>query len=238
MVTLFSPVFTAANAVFLVVMTFMVKFFPTTRLGFFCGDVSIRYPELPETVSTSKVLASTIIIATILFSLGEYLVAAFQKRSGQQLSDSNTLQHHKSSHLEGVKSCISAAYKGSAWYFRAIKVMALFLWGVGVGHLVCYVLKSSFGHLRPNFWAVCRPNVTCSDPLIYHEDYSCTGADSRLEAWSRQAFPSGHATFAGYSAVFLVVYLQDRLRPRFMARKLFVLRPVLQVSNSVRWHIT
>ena len=78
--TLFSPVFTAANAVFLVVMTFMVKFFPTTRLGFFCGDVSIRYPELPETVSTSKVLASTIIIATILFSLGEYLVAAFQKR--------------------------------------------------------------------------------------------------------------------------------------------------------------
>ena len=68
------------NAVFLVVMTFMVEFFPTTRLGFFCGDVSIRYPELPETVSTSKVLASTIIIATILFSLGEYLVAAFQKR--------------------------------------------------------------------------------------------------------------------------------------------------------------
>ena len=150
----------------------------------------------------------------------------------------------------------------------------MFLWGVGVGHLVCYVLKSSFGHLRPNFWAVCRPNVTCSDPLIYQEDYTCTvrkqtnclynskhangtrnkitsrglhdkciylclqGADSRLEARSRQAFPSGHATFAGFSAVFLVVYLQDRLRPRFMARKLFVLRPVLQVSNSVRWHIT
>ena len=110
--------------------------------------------------------------------------------------------------------------------------MALFLWGVGVGHLVCYVLKSSFGHLRPNFWAVCQPNVTCSDPLIYHEDYTCTGADSRLEARSRQAFPSGHATFAGFSAVFLVVYLQDRLRPRYMARNLFVLRPVLQVSQS------
>ena len=53
---------------------------------------------------------------------------AYCSRSGQQLSDSNTLvstpikQHHKSSHLEGVKSCISAAYKGSAWYFRAIKV--------------------------------------------------------------------------------------------------------------------
>ena len=76
------PVFNAANAVALVTMTFMVRAFPTTRLGFFCGDTSIRYPLLPsgESVTTSKALAFTLIVAIFIFCLGEYLATAFQSR--------------------------------------------------------------------------------------------------------------------------------------------------------------
>ena len=65
--------------------------------------------------------------------------------------------------------------------------------------------------------------------MTYHEDYVCQGASEREEARARQSFPSGHATFAGYSAMFLVIYVQQRLRPRHMGGTLAALRPFLQV---------
>jgi hypothetical protein len=38
------------------------------------------------------------------------------------------------------------------------------------------VLKVSVGMLRPNFLAVCQPNISCSSPEefgVYHTDYVC-----------------------------------------------------------------
>ena len=38
----------------------------------------------------------------------------------------------------------------------------------------------------------------------------CTGASDQIEQ-ARMSFPSGHASFATYTMLFLVIYLQARL---------------------------
>jgi phosphatidate phosphatase len=64
------------------------------------------------------------------------------------------------------------------------RLFLLFVYGVVAASVVTDVLKVSVGMLRPNFIAVCQPNVTCATPEefgVYHTDYVCqvTGNNSR-----------------------------------------------------------
>jgi len=225
-----SPLVNTVNVIVLITMTIMVKAFPTTRRGFYCDDTSIRYPKLPETVSTNILIVSTVVFSLAVFTAGEFLASKFHHNKENRA----TQICQKSS--KSVKEWMARLRRstGDAWYFQVPKLFFILLWGIGVGHVICYVLKSSFGYLRPNFFQVCQPNVTCSgggggSAQVFHTDYVCTGASHEEEVRARQAFPSGHATFAGFAAVFLILYGQARLQPRYLFNHLFVLRPLFQV---------
>jgi phosphatidate phosphatase len=50
------------------------------------------------------------------------------------------------------------------------------LFGVVATSVLTDVMKVSIGGLRPNFIAICQPNVTCATPEefgVYHTDYVC-----------------------------------------------------------------
>lgn len=80
--------------------------------------------------------------------------------------------------------------------------------------------------LRPHFFDMCRPvmsdGTTCDDVKNhgrYIEDYTC--ANTNFPQRIYRTFPSGHATVSSFAVVFLIAYLQIRMRvDRFRDLKL------------------
>lgn len=79
--------------------------------------------------------------------------------------------------------------------------------------------------LRPHFMAVCQPiitsqNLTCADITNPHQfitDYTCRRDAGFTETQIRNiyyTFPSGHTSCSFYTAVYLVLYLHNRVRAR------------------------
>lgn len=66
--------------------------------------------------------------------------------------------------------------------------------------------KQTICRLRPNFLAVCQPNLTLHCPThdshVFVEDYVCFGRYDDDEFYS---FPSGHSSSAANFAVFFIV---------------------------------
>uniref|UniRef100_A0ACB8EMQ7 Uncharacterized protein n=1 Tax=Sphaerodactylus townsendi TaxID=933632 RepID=A0ACB8EMQ7_9SAUR len=185
------------------------------RHGFFCNDSSISYPLLhTETISDSVLISVGILITSLAVTLGEsYHVHYFPH----------------SSHSIVRNPYVVALYKE----------IGAFLFGCTVGQSLTNMAKMSVGRLRPHFLAACRPNFThlnCSAGYI--EDYHCTGSPSaEKEArfgvliielhfipTAEKSFYSGHASFAMYSMMYLVFYLQAR----FTWRGARLLRPLVQ----------
>lgn len=121
----------------------------------------------------------------------------------------------------------------------------MYLLGLSVTVLLVEAGKIWSGVLRPNFWALCQPNVNCSigDPYRFHTDYRCgrfagESADEDNDAEhddSRKSFPSGHAAVVAYIATFISCFLHHRRRC-FLGEHLFMLRPFLQtLCISVAW---
>ena len=217
-----SPIVNVVNAVVIIIMTIMVRAFPTHKRGIFCDDLSIRYPHLPETVSTKVLIACTFVFSVLVFCCGEFLASNFY-RTSQEAKAKIT--------KKSFRFWLRNLRQSNAWYLQVMKLLLIFLWGTGLSHILCYILKSSFGHMRPNFWAICNPNITCeAGDRTYHTDYICQSANERQEIRARQAFPSGHATFTGFAALFLIIYAQNRLRPRLLWNHLFILRPLFQAT--------
>ena len=74
--------------------------------------------------------------------------------------------------------------------------------------------KNVIGWPRPNFMAYCQPNVTCSDSSTkfkFITNFKCLNLNSQEELEDAlKSFPSAHASFAAYVAVFLAFYIQER----------------------------
>ncbi|XP_053155318.1 phospholipid phosphatase 3-like isoform X2 [Hemicordylus capensis] len=170
------------------------------RRGFFCNDSSISYPlQRAETVSDTVLISVGILVASLAITLGEsYRV--------------HNLPHN--SHSIVSNPYVAALYKE----------IGAFLFGCTVGQSLTNMAKITVGRLRPHFLAACRPNFTrinCS--AGYLEDYVCTGGISE-EKEARKSFYSGHASFAMYTMMYLVFYLQAR----FTWRGARLLRPLVQ----------
>nr|BAM19813.1 wunen [Papilio xuthus] len=71
--------------------------------------------------------------------------------------------------------------------------------------------KYVIGRLRPHFFDLCRPIPNSSSPLNelgYIQAYTCSGASAAQLKEMRLSFPSAHASFAMYTAVFFIFYIQ------------------------------
>ena len=199
---------------FLVLIILFVLFkknaFTPFRRGFFCGDLSIRYPAKEDSVSTTTLVGCSIIIAILVFVIGEYL---FNPQQG--CHNIKSLKH-----LNNIVGRIQSCLSKSRCVLQASKFLLIYFWSLLACQVLVNVLKHTVGTLRPNFFIVCNPNVTCSDrensegenTVIYHTDYQCQGITPEKEASLRTSFPSGHAAFSATAALFLVTYIQAKMR--------------------------
>nr|XP_056706564.1 phospholipid phosphatase 3-like [Euleptes europaea] len=170
------------------------------RRGFFCNDSSISYPlRRAETVSDSVLISVGILVTSLAITLGE------------------SYRVHNFPH-------VSHSVVRNPYVVALYKEIGAFLFGCTVGQSLTNMAKMAVGRLRPHFLAACRPNLThinCSAGYVEH--YSCTGGLSE-EKEARKSFYSGHASFAMYSMMYLVFYLQAR----FTWRGARLLRPLVQ----------
>ncbi|XP_070597668.1 phospholipid phosphatase 3-like [Erythrolamprus reginae] len=168
--------------------------------GFFCNDSSISYPlKHHETINDTVLISTGTLISFLAIIIGEILHVYHLPHSS--------------------RSALSHPYAAALY-----KEIGSFLFGCCVGQSLTNMAKVAVGRLRPHFLAVCQPNFTqivCS--AGYLEDYVCTGSRSKVKE-ARKSFYSGHASFAMYSMMYLVFYLQAR----FTWQGARLLRPLVQ----------
>lgn len=90
-----------------------------------------------------------------------------------------------------------------------------------VGGLFMYfttdLIKTVVGEARPNFWALCQPNLTehqCGQMYTKVTWEDCTNPYN-LRHWrlaeTMKSFPSGHASISVFSSIFIMAYTHKRL---------------------------
>lgn len=107
-----------------------------------------------------------------------------------------------------------------------------FCFGAVVEHITTDMGKYGIGRLRPHFFDVCHLNMSkidCSKGYIEH--FECTGDAYQIRE-VRLSFPSGHASFSSFVAVYMMIYLQKRMMFFFQS----LIRPLIQmILFSMAW---
>ncbi|XP_052775363.1 phospholipid phosphatase 1-like isoform X1 [Mya arenaria] len=156
--------------------------------GFLCDDPTLSLPFRPETVSTSVLIIAGSCVSILVVLLVELLNAADRK-----------CRH----------PCKSTKRLG-----LCIRGFSIFLVGFELQQLVVEFVKTQLGLLRPNFFDVCRPQFNQSLCPGYISEYTCTGSEHGPDEIrdSRLSFPSGHASFSMYIAIYFSFYIERRLQ--------------------------
>lgn len=183
------------------------------KTGFYCSDQDLWYPYKKSTVS-SKVLILYIntLIPFIIFTVVE-----------GKWNQGGVVRFY--------------GFNIPLWIPQTYNRMVQYVFGFYLQ--MSFMLLPKFfdapHFLRPHFMAVCQPiigakNLTChdiDDPNLFITDYVCKDdpnfkiEEVRNAYWT---FPSGHSSCSFYTAVYLVLYLHNRVR----TRKVKELKLVLQ----------
>ncbi|XP_067678972.1 phospholipid phosphatase 1-like [Haliotis asinina] len=187
------------------VLVYFIWGTPYTQ-GFYCDDISIRLPYKSNTISTPVLLAAGLGLPLVTLFVTEILRVS--------VGGDDTF---KSQNIE---------------LMMAVKGFGMFLFGTMVNKVFTEITKYSIGRLRPNFIDVCRPDFTsinCSQGYI--TEYTCTTTehDAFEIRDSRLSFPSGHASFGVFCAVYAVLYVQVRLQ----VTSSYLLKPTFQSALSL-----
>uniref|UniRef100_A0A915JGS0 Phosphatidic acid phosphatase type 2/haloperoxidase domain-containing protein n=1 Tax=Romanomermis culicivorax TaxID=13658 RepID=A0A915JGS0_ROMCU len=91
-------------------------------------------------------------------------------------------------------------------------ISGYFLFGAALCQSLSNVAKYSVGRLRPHFISICKPsfNISICVNHTYIEEPHCMG-DPRRVREGRLSFPSGHSSFAFYTMMFAIFYIQAQL---------------------------
>lgn len=92
------------------------------------------------------------------------------------------------------------------------------IYSVLSGSVTQVTIKWLIGGLRPHFYAVCKPKVNVThvgtgtgfEGILFDRSI-CTGSEDQID-FALQSMPSGHATAAFASLVFLSLYLNGKLK--------------------------
>uniref|UniRef100_A0A4W6CJ47 Phospholipid phosphatase 1 n=1 Tax=Lates calcarifer TaxID=8187 RepID=A0A4W6CJ47_LATCA len=169
------------------------------KRGFFCNDESIRYPLKEDTISYQLLGGVMIPFTLIVIVCGECLSVYLSRIKNHSL--------------------------GTKYMACVYKAVGSYVFGAAASQSLTDIAKYSIGRLRPNFLAVCKPvwdRINCKAGG-YIENFTCTG-DKFLVDEARLSFYSGHSSFSMYCMLFLVLYIQARLKSEW-AR---LLRPTIQ----------
>lgn len=169
------------------------------KRGFYCNDESIRYPYKDDTISYQLLGGVMIPFTLIVLICGEFISVYLSRIKNRPLG----------------KKCVMCIYK----------TVGSCMFGAAASQSLTDITKYSIGRLRPHFLAVCKPvwdRINCKTGG-YIENFTCTG-DYFLVDEARLSFSSGHSSFSMYCMLFLVLYLQARMRSKWTR----LLRPTFQ----------
>ncbi|XP_017836067.1 putative phosphatidate phosphatase [Drosophila busckii] len=176
------------------------------KRGFFCNDHSLMHPYKESTVRSWMLYLNCAALPIVLILLVEFFRA-----------------HANAQHLK-VSLRESTGYylchlELPSWLLACYRYVGSFVFGLGLEQLTTDISKYAAGRLRPHFFALCQPvmpdGTNCSHARNlgrYIENFSCSAAAMSAKRLKdmRLSFPSGHASFACYSMIFLAIYLQRR----------------------------
>nr|CAD7262886.1 unnamed protein product [Timema shepardi] len=161
--------------------------------GFFCDDASLKHPYMDSTVPSAVMYVVGILMPVSLMILTEFI-------------------HYRQSN--GQVARIFMGRTIPPWIWNSYKVIGVFGFGVACSHLTTDVAKYSLGRLRPHFFAVCQPNIDCTNTIfknVYIENFQCNSTNLHLIKEMRLSFPSGHSSFSACTMVYFAMYLQARM---------------------------
>nr|CAD7409529.1 unnamed protein product [Timema cristinae] len=161
--------------------------------GFFCDDESLKHPFKDSTVPSVVMYVLGILMPASLMILTEFI-------------------HYRQSN--GQVARIFMGRTIPPWIWNSYKVIGVFAFGVACSHLTTDVAKYSLGRLRPHFFAVCQPNIDCTDTIfknVYIENFQCNSTNQHRIKEMRLSFPSGHSSFSACTMVYFAMYLQARM---------------------------
>ncbi|KAJ2948383.1 hypothetical protein O0L34_g7622 [Tuta absoluta] len=162
--------------------------------GYFASDQSLRLPYKPNLISNTvlSVVGFVLMILTIIIT--EFL----RDRRGKGI---------------GEKIISTAVIPGWAW--ESYVGIGVFTFGAAAQQLTVDGAKLVIGRLRPHFFDVCNPTpIGAVAEYQYITNYTCSGTDSSLLREMRLSFPSGHSSFAMYTAIFFILYIQNKSKWR------------------------
>ncbi|XP_032691135.1 phospholipid phosphatase 2-like isoform X2 [Odontomachus brunneus] len=190
-VVLMDLLFLASLAITLGVLEFGA--IPYKQLGFFCNDPKISFKFTGDTISMALLLISVFTIPLIVIWIVEYTC----------YSDDN---YENNLDYNGSRS------KYVWTWYRQYVVVSIVLC------VVCECLKILIGEPRPHFLDTCRPREAVNCTNEYFHSYTCTNTvnSAYFVMDASRSFPSGHAATSVCMSIFLVWYLQNRLRTRMM----------------------
>ncbi|KAL5106196.1 putative phosphatidate phosphatase [Taenia crassiceps] len=174
-----------AVAPFVVVSAVVYSLEPFQR-GYFSNDDSLKYPYHPSTVK-SIYLFTAVPIITVAIIVATELIRA------RSYSFKTRYRH--------IPLIAVSLYK----------FIYLLAFGYAVVSMLVHIGKVVLGRLRPNFYDVCGPAVVTETPYGYISEFRCTKNDAALIKEMRLSFPSGHAAYTMFPAIFIAVYLHYRM---------------------------
>ncbi|XP_011195498.2 putative phosphatidate phosphatase [Zeugodacus cucurbitae] len=212
------------------------KLLPTTRRGFFCSDVALRYPYTASLLSRVHITIAVIALPAAIMLVVEMLWAAVR---ASRKSETNTISTRRA----GVQQFVFVGINIPTFVSECYKIVGAYFFGLALVLIAARATKNFVGRLRPYFFDVCQPQLletlggglACERPNAPHalnvtsgyiEDYECyeLAASAELLAMARQSFPSSYTATVVYAMCFIVFYLQARLSKR----ALLVLKTLLQ----------
>ncbi|KAJ6217898.1 hypothetical protein RDWZM_009055 [Blomia tropicalis] len=188
------------------------KFGIPFRRGFHCQDDSIRYPFKENTIPTtvnylySTLLPACTILVNEIFLTRQFLMVGDERFGSVWSSGKYWLMYSWQCYLHLIPLAFGAV----------------------TSQFITDIAKYSIGRLRPHFLDMCRPQLStgsvvnritgCVTPNTYETDYTCTNFE--MDPWRVKdvhlSFVSGHTSFAAVCLIYLVIYIQVRIKYRWL----------------------
>lgn len=165
-------------------------FLQPIQRGFYCNDPYINNPLLPNTVPTSTLLLITL--------AGPFFVVFGSLLLKHCKGDLNVL-------FNNSRRIISKVSRETAFVYLD------YVLAFGILTITLEFMKCGTGRLRPNFFQMCRPDLSIceTNPNGYIEDYTCNPILPKYGRNAKMSFPSGHAAASVFAAIFVYYYLRQ-----------------------------
>ncbi|XP_015790179.1 phospholipid phosphatase 1-like [Tetranychus urticae] len=186
--------------IILVALLVLVTAAKPYRRGFWCSDETIKYKKQKETVDVKQLALLCALLPFIVIIITE--IVASKKVEKLILSKLKKQNNRRSSSEPESSFWANLGSVTYSWFFT-----------LSLTALITGVIKVQVGRLRPVFYLMCLPDVSCSDPVnqgVYLTNYTCTAANESTENFIRSSFPSGHTSYTISSMLFLIIYYSKR----------------------------